>query len=247
MGTILFISPSNLLPWLSREQKENSVILLDLEADCKNSNSLNLHLNIVFNPLSIRRGQLTRADFYIGSTGGEVIVEVENGTVSDYTNSESLTVNYTNTMTRRQTSALCLAPALKSKEGGTEREAEVGNIKFDANVERTHSASFSSSERFLVAMLMNNTLRWVISLPRGEKVVRDFLMGNLYLHVECAWNGDCRKGRISVRPSDVRFFDSDRRPLGPTRSLLMQFALWRKGIRVLNRDGFELNFTDKWL
>ncbi len=245
VDTTLHISPPNLLPWLSRKQKENSIILLDLEADSKRSNTLNFHLNIVFNPISIRRGHLTRADFYIGSTGGEIVVDIANGIITDYTNSQTLNVNYSNTTTRRQTSALCLAPSLQSRENGAEFELKAGSVTFDVNSERTLSASFSGSERFLVAMLMDNTLKWVISLPRGEQVVRDFLIGNLYLHAECAWRGECRKGRIAVRPSDVRFFDADRRPLGPKHSLLMQFALWRKGIRVLNKDGFELNFTDK--
>jgi hypothetical protein len=111
-------------------------------------------------------------------------------------------------------------------------------------VERVHSAEFSSEERYLETQLMGDTIKWAVALPHGEKVIRDFLMGNLYLFARCRWAKPPRAGRIVLRTIDFRFFDEHRKPLSFAKSLLMHFALWRKGIRFENKDGFQTEFEE---
>ena len=86
-------------------------------------------------------------------------------------------------------------------------------------------------------------VEWEVKLPEGQ-LLRDYLMGNLYLYVESSWNASTKEGRIEVRPSDLLFFDSDRRVIGnPTKALAMRYALWRQGIR-LRRESLIINFRE---
>jgi hypothetical protein len=82
-----------------------------------------------------------------------------------------------------------------------------------------------------------------VKLPEGQ-LIRDYLIGNLYLYVESSWDDATKEGRIEVRPSDLQFFDSDRRVIGGgMTALAMRFILRRQGIR-LNRESLIINFRE---
>lgn len=98
-------------------------------------------------------------------------------------------------------------------------------------------------------MNQGDVVVWSLSLPRGEKVVRDFVFGNLHLFVECVWPkniGGLRpetSGRVELRPTDIAFFDSDRRPVSKVQSLLMRYLLWSEDVAIYNTDGVSVRFT----
>jgi hypothetical protein len=74
-------------------------------------------------------------------------------------------------------------------------------------------------------------------VPSAGQVIRDYLTGNLHLYVEAFWNGGAKAGTIELRPSDVRFFDSNRQIIGSKlyKAWLMLFLLTKgkkgKGVR----------------
>ena len=244
MNIGLSISPPNLVVWLSREERERNVVLIDLDADMEGTETLRLDVNVIFNPLPVRRGTLTRVDYYIGSTGAEVSVDASGGKVHGHTPAATLDVNYSNATQSRRKAGLTLKPEMKVKDLSRAAEAKLGSVTRAAGQERVQSAAFASAERVLAPVATDDGVKWTVSLPRGEKAVRDFLIGNLYLFAKCTWAGTTKRGRVAVRPSDVRFFDADRRPLGTAQSLVMQFVLWRLGIKLQNRDGFAMTFRE---
>jgi len=82
-------------------------------------------------------------------------------------------------------------------------------------------------------------------MPRAERVIRDFLIGNLSLFATCSWDGLKRAGRIRLRPENVLFFDAQKKPISATRSLIMQCVLWGQGIKIQNVDGFGIYFWEE--
>ncbi len=247
MVTSLQISPPVLANWLGADEQSRNVLLLELEVDELDNKSLRLDLNIVFNPIRLRRGNLPRADWYIGSTGAEIYFDAVDGSVTEnYTKGRPLEVNYKPTETWKRKAALTLRPEIDTKDTSASTKARLGDIALEANTERVFESSFSCEERLLSQIHMTNSVKWVIDLPKGSKVVRDFLLGNLYLCAECFWLNRPRSGRISVRPADVRFFDEERRArsIGFRASLGMRFVLYRRKIKIDNLDGLTINFTD---
>lgn len=242
MSVCLRISPPNILPWLSAEERRRTVVLFDFDADTECERTLRFTLNVIFRPISIPVGLVNQRDYYVGSTGADIFVETKDGSILQFTRGATLSVDYSNTTRRQRSSLVSLAPALKTKNGAKELEAKLGSITFGAEQEQVLAAKFSSEERALVAINLGDTIHWSVALPRGERIIRDFLLGNLNLYAVCRWPRDPMRGRISARPSDVRFFDPDRRPLGATQSIVMAFVLWRKGITVQNSDGMYVEF-----
>lgn len=242
---ILEVDPPLLLPWLTTEQKNSEVVLLDLEVDVIADKLLQFDLNIVFNPLPIRRGILTKEDFYVGSSGAQVLVQAHKGHVKDYTPAVELAVNYTNSTTRRRNATLCIKPSAKLRGKNITVDVTPPSITLQADSERTFSASFQGAERTLAPVYLSNAVRWDIALPRGSKVVRDFLIGNLYLFARLEWESTPASGFIQLRPSDVRFFDSKREPLPKRNSVRMAFELWKAGVRLDYKNGFEIVFSER--
>ena len=235
----LFIDPPKLLRWLPREER-NDALFLDLEVDFLDEQTIRLDLNVIFRPIPIRRGMLQTRDYYVGSTGARVIFEAFFGKVRSHTRAIPLKVDYENTYTHSRKASVKIAPKIES---GKEFKGEVGEVTFDKNVERAFTTRFSGAERTLSDVDFESGVEWEVKLPEGQ-LLREYLIGNLYLYVESSWDAATKEGKIEVRPSDLLFFDSDRKVIGDgMKALAMRYALWRQGIR-LNRESLIINFQE---
>jgi hypothetical protein len=108
MDLKLTITPPDLLPWLDRETRRRMILLLDAETDLLSSDCLRFDLNVVFSPIAIRRGVISKVDYFVGSTGAEIFVEARGGKVSSYTGPLELKVEYTNASLHTRTSSVSL-------------------------------------------------------------------------------------------------------------------------------------------
>jgi len=235
----LYIDPPALLRWLPTE-KRCEVLFLDLEPDFLDENTIRIDLNIVFRPIPVKRGSSQTRDYYIGTTGARVLFEAFDGKVQNYAKASPVKVDYEQSYTHSRHSEVSISPKI---EAGKDVSLEVGAVSFSKNIERTFKSSFSGTERVLSDIDLGYGVEWELKLPAGQ-VIRDYLIGNLFLYVESSWNGQTKGGRIVVRPSDVLFFDSERRILGDgMRALAMRFALWRQGIKF-NSKSITINFKE---
>jgi hypothetical protein len=240
----LTLSPLLLSERLGRESRERNMIWLDFDADVAEGSAVRIDLNVAFVPCRIRKGVATRVDYYVGCTGAVITLDLPRAKVGDHTPSSSLDVEYSTTIERKRRTALSLSPKLSTEGGDIQQSLEVGSVDRKADSTRTQSFKFASKERELVATVSSVGVMWNIDLPHGEKAVRDFLEGNLYLYANCDWNHAPRAGTVSVRPSDVRFFGPDRKPLSRIKSLFMECSLRMSGRALENRDGFSLEFAE---
>jgi hypothetical protein len=235
----LIFDPPKLLPWLPREER-NDVLFLDLEPDFLDEHTIRFDLNVVFRPIPVKRGTIQTKDYYVGSTGARVIFEAFLGKVRSYTPGTLLKVGYKNTYTHTRKASVKIAPKIES---GKRLKGELGDVTFDKNVERSFTTQFSGAEKTLADVNLGYGVEWEIKLPEGQ-LIRDYLIGNLYLYVESSWDTSTKEGKIEVRPSDLLFFDADRRVIGEgMKALAMWFVLQKKGIR-LNHESLIINFQE---
>ena len=244
----IFVSPPHLMRWLSPRRRKWYVVLLDLEPDFLDEKLLRLDLNIVFNPISVRRKKnvtenVIEEDYYIGSTGAEIFLEMDNGVVREYTPPQTLDVDYKNTTSHKRISKLELTPSIKSKSKQSDLEFSAGSVTFEANRERTFEAAFSGSERTLEPIFQHNVVRWLLAMPRGEKVVFDFIAGNLPLFGVCEFSSRV-SGLVRVCPSDIRFFDNKKKPLRKRASIMMRYVLHKRGITIHGTKGIQVTFKE---
>lgn len=235
----LYINPPSLLRWLPKVER-NEVLFLDLEPDFLDDNTIRMDLNVVFRPIPIRRGLLQTRDYYVGSTGARVVFEAFRGRVNSHTRATSLKVDYENTYRRSRQTSVKLAPNIES---GSKVNVGLGETTFDKNIESAFTTRFSSAERTLSDVNFGYGVEWEVKLPDGQ-LIRDYLIGNLFLYVEASWDADSKEGSVEVRPSDVLFFDSNRRIVGDrVKALAMRYVLWKQGVK-LNRDTLVINFRE---
>lgn len=244
MTLTLDVTPPVLMQLLTREEIQYAVVLFDLEPDVLPSSNVRLDLNVLLNSIPIPSKFLSsRADFYFGCTGVEIDVATTGGIIESYTPDEVMPTNYQNTVSRKRTSNINIAPKVTYKTGQSEGSVEGGEIALSAEQDSTYSVSFSSSERTLISQNYHQGVKWTLAMPRGAKAISDCLSGNLYLYAECRWQSLPARGEIKVRPTAVGFFDPERRRIGTMRSLVMEFMLWRQGIKPTKADGVAAKFT----
>jgi hypothetical protein len=242
-NSLLTITPPATIPWLSPEEKKQSIVLVDIEADFVKQTNFRLDLNVIFNPLAITRRGITQADFYVGSTGAEITLQFDGYTIKDYTKNMTILAEHANSSTRRRISSLKISPGVKTSSGAVSSEVKLGDISLERDEEKKFEVRFSCAECFLTSACMGSLVKWGLNLPRGEKVFRDFLFGNLYLFGDCDFTSSEICGSVSVRPSDVLFFDNERRVMSKLKSISMLYVLYKRGVSVGNRDGIFLNFA----
>ena len=237
------IEPPNLTPWLSDEERDRNIVLFDMQIDQDDLQRLRFDFDIAFNPISVRRGDVDRKDYYVGCTGAEIFFKITDGEVVDYTKGSTLNVEYKNEKEFVRNTSLDLTPELKIKDNHNEKSLKLGSIKYHKSKKVAFSASFHSGERTLEPIHLKNAVKWHISLPRGLKVVRDYLLGNLYLYAVCQNESGEFCGIVKIKPSDVIFFGPDKSPLNFRKSIYMRYVLYREGIDIDNADGIETNFS----
>jgi hypothetical protein len=198
----------------------SDVLYLDLEPDFKDK-TIRIELNVVFWPIALTLpGAQPKTEFYVGSTGARIFFQTNKGKVTEYKRGALLKVDYENSYKRLRNSTVKLSPQI---ETGSMVKAGAGDVTFEKDEERTFTAKFSGFERVLADTNLGWGVKWDLKLPPGQ-VIRDYLEGNLYLYVEFSWDNDHRNGSIELTPSDILFFDSNRRVVtNPAKLLAMRF------------------------
>jgi hypothetical protein len=243
--TVLIIEPPNkLLGTMPHEERERCVMLLGLEAESLASDSLRVQLNVVFQPIGIRRGLLAPSDYYIATTGGTVAVTAPDAELVNHTGPNRVAVQHDVSVERETTGSRKLVPELKGKLGATDLGIKPGSIERARRNTQVSGIKFMSEEMLLASTNFGDAVEWRIDCHRGEKAVRDFLVGNLYLEATFRWRTVTKSGKLECQPSNILFFDNSRRQLSQRASLLMWFVLWEKRIEPANRGGIEVTFVE---
>ncbi|MEM9298932.1 MAG: hypothetical protein AAGA64_11135 [Bacteroidota bacterium] len=240
------ITPPILTPWLDEKEREKNVLLIDLQIDKNKKDEIRFDIDIAFNPISVRRGSVTVKDFYIGCMGAEIALSLnpDKGVLLEFTEGCSLNVNYTNQNSYQRSATVSLVPEIKSENGKNKTDIKLGSLQYIASKQATFSASFSSDERLLAPIKLGNAIKWTITLPRGEKAIRDFLIGNLYLFAVYGSLEQAVSGNIYAKPSDITFFDDTKRALGTKKSIIMRYILYKRNIDISNADGLKIQFKE---
>jgi hypothetical protein len=227
------------LPLLEKTQRTMSVYF---QADPAADGSMTFDLDVVFQSIVIEAPGLQRAICYVASTGGEVELEAKKGMALDLTGSAEITVQHTNTRAGASKSNIKIAPKFKAKGLGIDVEAQAGEIETARDRDNTDTAAYTVQEALIGVTVAAETVRWQLSLPRGERVMRDFLLGNYQLLAQCSWRASAdRSGHIRYRPVDVAFFDHHRRPVSDEKRLLTWYLLWKT--RRLDFGEIDVKFT----
>jgi hypothetical protein len=237
------IAPPKLEVWLDADARNRSVIMMNIDMDIDLNKLLHVDVNAIFDPIPVRRGILNREDWYIGSTGAEIVASCNTGVVRQFTEGKVLHVDYKNRTERTQKYNFSIIPklALSSQSNGVELST-VGTFGLRAGSKLKYESEFSNSERILDQNYKSKEVRWLLKLPKGKQVVKDFLMGNLHLEAKFELGSKVVNGDVGIRPTDVRFFDEKGNRVGKLSTIMMLYAVWRKVGFVLDVDGFRVNY-----
>jgi hypothetical protein len=243
-GINLIIDPPETMDLLLHDKKKQNVVLFKFEPDLISAKTLRIDLNVAFRPVPIKREEQKRIYFQVGCTGALISLRADNAAIKDYTPDTTLDVKYTNTVTRKRNFAMSLSPAIKTENGADKAELSIGSVTREAGEDRTFTSAFKNTERDLVAIDLHDGIEWILDMPKGNMVIRDYLTGHLHLFAEFKCNNLVKSGIIAIRPKNVQFYSGKNAALGDLRSFIMEYVLWRKEIKGINRDGTKIKFKE---
>jgi hypothetical protein len=239
------MEPNRLKPWTITQATD--VIVGDLELKKLPTKGAiprykaTLHCSI--NPIPIQRGLVVKSECYVAIKGARFGIGCVGAALEGGTESVNLTATYASS--RRGSKNLSITPKIKAKSADRGSiEAELAALSFARGAEA--SVTFGGEE----AILLKTTeppriVRWSLSLPRGEKAIRDFLEGPIQLTVNVKPDQVGGNGEVvaAAHPTSRAFFNSDRRELGGLGGWALAVKLWTQGIslpsvdwRVVRRD-----------
>lgn len=186
---------------------------------------IKLKVQIAFRPLPVKKGVVVVTECYIGTTGARVLVEATNATLQNLTSDSKVETQHEVAATDGTTAIV--SPSVKLSDA----EVSLGSVERAGST--TRKVSFSSGEALLVGTVLGpNAIQWSLRPHSGEKVVAEYLEGNLELLAHATWEGESYPTFLSsVEPRDRRFFG----PKGKSLSLLASVALKLR----LSREGIE--------
>lgn len=236
---------SNTYRWLTGESKLRSLVLLDMTPDVEGGAVL-MDIDVVFNAIPIRLATMGgRADYYVATTGGRVVVNLNQGSIDSYSQAISIDTVYELSSERTQQATVQLTCGSLLPRGIME-ESEGNKVTLRSGSKRKYACTFNGSERVLAPIATPpHGLTWIFSSTRGEKAVSDFVSGNLplYVRLSCGRNG--LDGTVECVPERVALYNADKRPLGSLTSAFMWLVLHLRGYEVLNADGVTVQFAAK--
>ncbi len=242
---ILTIKPPKVLGLMDPNERCRSVLLLGLNAKLLENDCLQLLLNLVFRPIGLRRGAITPSDYYVATTGAFVSLVAPQAGLLNYTTESRIVVEYDVGLERDIEHTHKLSPDLNTKVGSVDLAIKPGSVTHRATDTRSSRAKFASTEMLLVPVDLGDSIEWRIDSHRAEKAIRDFLTGNVHLEAKFRWRTAPKSGSAEARPTDISFFDNERRRLSRRASILMRYILWRRNITIANPDGIRVNFAER--
>jgi len=204
----------------------------------KDKQGYRIDLDLAFRALEVSMTQLQPADYFVATQSIKITFLAENSTVISHTSSQKFETNYKNTYSRNRTTNLRLQ---SSSVNGTPPYPT-----YDSGSMSQYEVSFQGAEHTLVASSTPGRVEWTLSTPRGEKAIRDFILGNLYLYLVVGWQDLPRKGSMLVRLSDISFFNSNSRKItNPLTVIAMRYAMWLDKIELPLQNALSIEFEVK--
>jgi len=226
---MLIVDPPILLDSMTMNEQSNCIIALGLRDEAISRLDLRLKLNLVFQSVGVKQEFITQYHYYIGTTGAVIAISAPSGHVVDHSGPTKIQVEVEST-TGVQT--------------GVEAKSQTAGVSLGKS--KTSRAKFPTEELLLVPINLQNGVKWHIDNHRGDKAIRDFLLGNVYLQATFRWDNGEKRGTVEARPSDIRFFDDKKRLLLSLRtSILMLFRLYRQKKKLVNPDGILVTFKEQ--
>jgi len=240
----LHVSPPTLARFLSREDRDRSVVLLDVETFCP-SGSPTFLFNVILNSVKVRRGTATRADFHFATMGVEISVLPKGARIVDYTQSAKLSITYQRDIASKVNELEKAGGALSLSAGSGKGEVS-GSLENETEKVTRDSASFVSTENELVATFRTVDLLWRLDPINAERVLRQFQQGNLWLTCSLEAAYPYWSVEISIRPTEFRAYGPNlREPLSEIRTIWMLMTMWAEGVTIRNRDGETIVLSRK--
>jgi hypothetical protein len=200
--------------------------MLDVNPTEVCSDRVRFNLHVIFNDVCTAKRKNGEIVTLMGTTGGEIIVNVANGKLSNYTKEETILVEYAITGSDSKKVELKAKPSVTIGE----TEIQLGESSWGKGNRKNQTAAYSNTEKSLSVIDFVNSIKWIVALPDGIKVYQDNLLGNLNVYFESTGNSGCQEGSITIRVTDIDFYDRKRKLLWEAKSKVIRFLYHMKNI-----------------
>lgn len=225
---IEFIDPRNLASKLPHDVKEQRVIMLDVMPEEVCSDRVRFNLKIIFSDVVTAMRDNGLPATLMGTTGGEIVVKVADGSLAEYSKEKTIKVDYTITESDKNNYEVKLKPSLSIGEKKRSATASLAEGIWRKSKERGQTASYESTENSLVVVDYVNSVKWIVSLPTGIKLHHENLLGNLHVYFESIDNCGFQEGSITIRVNNIDFYSGNRKRLWEFKRRMIHYKCYIK-------------------
>jgi hypothetical protein len=177
---------------------------------------------------------MLRPGRFLGCAGWSLSISATDFVFEEWTPDK--TVNVRNKMSSESEREAAISPNVKiESEAGA--SAEVSAVTATFGDKDSQEVMFDSQEAILKALMSayRERMTWDLTMPRGKKVIRDFLQENVELFALAHCLSSPITCRIEGYPTAAVFLDSRYAELGPLQRLALRIVCMRQGLPRLER------------
>ena len=198
MPLTLTIQPAGkVIGSMSPDELERTPVLLGLDVQ-EIDGDVKLLADVAFQRIPVE-GPGGRVRWYVAATEGQLTLRTNGAKIVSHTNSKYIDTAHKITSKRKGKVEAQIEPKVEVSETLTVSLFSVGG-KRERSEEET--IEYSDRESTLTAVKQGDGVLWVRSSPRGEKLIREYLLESLRLWMRCRWKDKDRRGsaKLSATP-----------------------------------------------
>jgi hypothetical protein len=234
--TLTIKPPEKVIGSMSSDEQERTPVLLGLDVQ-EIDGDAKLVVDVAFQRIPVR-GPVGMGPWYVAASDAQLTLRANGAKIASHRNSR-----YVDTVHRIKS----------SKEGKVKAEFEpkvevsetltvsVVSAGGKATRSKEETIEYSDRESTLTAVQQGDRVVWVRSTPKGEKLIREYILENLHLWLRCKWTDKNRRGS-AVLITFPELFHSNGKKFSKIQSFFAG-AFLRLKPPLTNEDGTSVEFT----
>ena len=216
---------------LGGSKNKYRIIACFLRADLVEKNLLELDLNWMFDYVKLPdAGWLKAGEFQFATRGGELILEIIDGTLQMCSPGLTVPTTYKIKKNKKRRTSLDISPSVKGKVLEVEIETSGYHHHEEQGEDVEYITEITTNEQPLRVLNdeLANSCKWSLISPDVDSIGRTYVFGNIFVTARVRPNHRGVSGRITTSPNGVQIYNEGGKYVDTVPSFGMLYQLWKE-------------------
>jgi hypothetical protein len=194
MALTLTIKPAGkVIGSIPTDDLERTPVLLGLKVE-KINGDVKLLADVVFQRIPVK-GPAGMGPWYIAASDAQITLRANGAGIKSYTESKNIATVH---IVKHKKASKVEAKIEPKVELSETLSVSVVNVGAKLGRSKEETIEYSDQESELTALPEGDRVLWVRSSPPGEKLIREYILENLHLWMQCKWEEKDRRGSAKL-------------------------------------------------